>query len=192
MNLNLIGLETVKKQLGITDPANDAEISAMIPIVSADVRRILNNRYDHYLMACYTVGDSDLNLYEPGATQFNKAHTRPGSLVMGQVITGGGIPDDTYLTTQSPETGIYTMSAVPTANGAYVTPTITIAQWPAISKMIWYKISKANKASSFDETVTSKSAGPLSVSFGSGIVNKKWGYPQSLIDDLGYRSAKVG
>ncbi len=51
MQLNLITLATVKTQLGIGDGTYDAEITAMIPIVSNDVRRILNTNYNDYISA---------------------------------------------------------------------------------------------------------------------------------------------
>ena len=60
---------------------------------------------------------------------------------------------------------------------------VNIAQLPAIARMVYYRISKMNTKLD-DEVITSKSMGPVSVSFGTSI-NKTWGYPQKIIDDLG-------
>ena len=44
--LNLMSLEKVKDILGIVDGSGDARLEAFIPIVSADVREILNDPMD--------------------------------------------------------------------------------------------------------------------------------------------------
>ena len=44
--LNLISLDKVKALLGIVGIAHDAQLEMFIPIVSADVRRILNDLDD--------------------------------------------------------------------------------------------------------------------------------------------------
>ena len=192
MTLNLIGLATVKEQLGISDPTHDASLTAMIPIVSADVRRILQNNFDYYTPAEYAAGSDELDIFKAAPVAYKKilgGYVSP--LKMGLVVTGSGIPVDTYITAEDPETGVYTMSNNATEAGIYVYTTITIAQWPTISKMIWYKVSKQTTASASEETVQSKSFGPLSVNFGSGQINKRWNYPQALIDDLGFPYAGV-
>ena len=101
MKLNLITLATVKTQLGLADTTYDAAITAMIPIVSNDVRRILNCNYDYHVVATITSGSAEV--------------TMKSGFVVGQVVSSSSIPDDTYLTNYDYETGVYTMSADATA-----------------------------------------------------------------------------
>jgi hypothetical protein len=192
MTLNLITLATVKAQLGISNSEQDIQISAMLPIVSADVRRILNTQFDSYSTAVYASGSTDLNTYAPGVSDYRKSYGDPTSLKMGCVVTGENIQDDTYIVSQNPDTGVYTMSQEATGSGDYVYPTINVSQWPTISKMIAYRISKATQSTAGEKTITSKSIGGVSVSYGDGEINKKWNYPQTLIDDLGFPYAEVG
>jgi hypothetical protein len=192
MKLNLISLSTVKTHLGISGTDQDSAITAMIPIVSADVRRILNCQFDDYTSASYVSGSAELDVYN-NATEYKKylgQNIQP--LKMGLVIEGENIPDDTYIISEDPDTGVYTMSAEATGSGDYVYPTITVSQWPTIAKMIYYRVSKQTTASAADETVQSRSVGPLSVNYGATQINKRWNYPQTLIDDLGVPFMEVG
>jgi hypothetical protein len=192
MKLNLVTLETVKSQLGISVDTQDAELTAMIPIVSADVRRILNCQFDDYTPASYSSGSAELDVYN-NSTEYKKylgQNIQP--LKMGLVVEGENIPDDTYIISEDPDTGVYTMSAEATGSGDYVYPTITVSQWPTIAKMIYYRASKQTTSSAADETVQSRSVGPLSVNYGAGQINKRWNYPQALIDDLGVPNVEVG
>lgn len=192
MTLNLISLSNVKTQLGITGPTYDAQLTAMIPIVSADVRRILNCQYKELIPAGYTTGSTELNLYNSEKGYNKYPYYNDVCLDMGQVITGEGIPEDTYIIYADPDTGIFTMSAAPTSGGDYINPTVMIAHWPTIAKMAWYRVSKQTTASASEENVVSKSVGPLSVNFGNSQINKRWNYPQALIDDLGVAFTEVG
>lgn len=180
MILNLISLTTVKAQLGLSDTTHDADITAMIPIVSSDVRRILNNNFDRHINAVYTK-DSD-KISSMYCSDFQ----------MGQVLYGVNIPDDTYIKAYDPITGVYTLSANATDDGSYLYPTLTIAQWGAVSKMIWYRISSLNTSSVNDMKTSSETYGPVSKTYAESEINKKWNYPQSIIDDLGTPYAKVG
>lgn len=180
MILNLITLATVKAQLGLAVTTHDTALNAMIPIVSSDVRRILNNNYDNCLGAAYTSGEATLTV------------SNPHILYMGQIIYGDSIPEDTYIKAYNPLTGIYTMSVDATDDGTYIYPTIQMSQWPTISKMIWYKTSKQTTASAGEQKVSSESYGPVSKSYAESEINRKWNYPQSLIDDLGTPYARIG
>lgn len=192
MTLNLISLSMVKTQLGITGPTYDAQLTAMIPIVSADVRRILNCEYDDYTPAEYTTGSAILDTYNISAANYKKHIGRAVPLEMGRVVTGENIPDDTYIISSDPDTGNYTMSTNATGSGDYIYPTITISQWPTISKMVQYRINKVTTTDAGDDNFVSKSVGPLNVNLGQSAINKRWNYPQKLIDDLGVPFAEVG
>lgn len=189
MQLNLITLSTVKTQLGITDSTYDANITALIPIVSGDVRRILNNNFDRCISATITNGAATLTF---GTDNFYTYEYFRPPLVMGQVVYSPGIPADTYLYSYDPDTGIYTMSAAATADGDYVYPTLTVAQWPTVSKMIWYRYTTQTTANASAQNYASISYGPVSKTFADSEINKKYNYPQVLIDDLGVKYAVTG
>jgi len=178
MNINLITLATVKTHLGLSATTYDTQITAMIPIVSSDVRRILNNNFDKYVLSISTEDSTsiELNEYYP----------------VGQVLQGTGIPDDTYLTDFNPVTEVYTMSAAATSDGTYVYPTVLISQFPTIAKMIFYRLSTATTGNASEKNIQSISYGPISKTFSESEINKKYNYPQSLINDLGTPYAKVG
>ena len=183
MILNLISLATVKTQLGLTDTTYDARITAMLPIVSSDVRRILNYNFDSYFPATITDGSAEIDLYH-GDRRFFELN-EPMYFDLGQVIYNPNLPDDTYLQSYNPDTGIFTMSGSATGAGDYVYLGLKVSQWPTVSKMIFYRISKQNTTSVSDEKLSSYSYGPVSKTYAESEINKKWNYPQSLIDDLG-------
>ena len=164
----------------------------MIPIVSADVRRILNTEYNCYSAATYSAGSANLNVYAPGVTDYRKSYGEAVELNMGDVVTGENIPGDTYIVSMDPDAGLYVMNQAATGAGDYIYPTVNIAQWPTISKMIAYRISKNTLASAGEKNVVSKSVGPLNVNYGQSEINKRWNYPQLLIDDLGVPFSEVG
>ncbi|MCP4585643.1 hypothetical protein [Pseudoalteromonas sp.] len=183
MKLNLISLSTVKTQLGISDGTYDSEITAMIPIVSSDVRRILGTNYDCYMSAYITISEATINL---------STYNLEPALPMGQVIYNPNIPDDTYLQSYDPDTGEYTMSSTATDTDYYIYPTVLVTQWPAISKMIWYRIDKQSTSSVSDETLKAYSVGPISKTYADSEINKQYNYPEILIRDLGIPFALVG
>ena len=194
MTLNLIALATVKTELGIGDTSQDAAITAMIPKVSADVRRILNCQYDDFWSAQFEAASDQIligsNVTLDRWASFSRTERTPMSL--GTVITGEGIPDDTYLVSFDYETDYYTLSGDATADGTIITPTINISQWNAISKMIWYRIQKLTTSDVDTKKTSSESYGPVSITFADSEINKQWNYPQTLIDDLGTPFAEVG
>ena len=181
MQLNLITLATVKLHLGLTSSTYDGQINAMIPIVSGDVRRILNNNFDRYVQA--TITDDATTLTFGVDNFYSYEYFRP-PLPMGQVVYSPSIPADTYLSSYDPDTGIYTMSAAATADGDYVYPTLNVSQWPAVSKMIWYRISTQTTTDAGTRAVASESFGPVSKTYADSEINRKWNYPQLLIDSL--------
>jgi len=192
MILNLITLATVKTQLGISGTDNDAAITAMIPIVSSDIRRILNTGYDEYVLAVFdeTADTIDLGIIRQRRQGFYD--TASIKYDLGQVIYNPNIDEDTYLKSFNPSTGLYTLSATPSDSGDYVYPTVTMGQWPAISKMIWYKISGQSTSKADEKNVASESYGPVSKTYAASEINSQYDYPQKLINDLGSPFVKVG
>lgn len=177
MNLNLITLATVRTYLGITTTEYDLQITNMIPIVSSDVRRILNCNFNNYKYVVLTSGSSTFQ--------------SDLDFAMGQVIQSPVLPDETYITAFDPNTSTYTINQAATSDGTYFYPTIMIAQWPVISKMIFYKISKQSTDSATERIYQQITYGNVSKTFSMGEINKKYDYPQTLIDDLGTPFART-
>ena len=192
MILNLITLATVKTQLGISGTDDDAAITAMIPIVSSDIRRILNTGFDKYVLAVFDSSDATIDFGVVRQKRENIYDSKPIAYQLGQVVYHPNIDEDTYLQSFDPSTGLYTMSATPTDSGDYVYPTLLMSQWPTVSKMIWYRISALNKTSAAEKNLSSLTYGPVSKTYAKSEINTQWNYPQKLIDDLGTPFAKVG
>ena len=110
--LNLITLANCKIQLGIPtgNTLYDANITAMIPFVSSDIRRILNTPYDSYTPATFTSGST---LIYFGNNRKNGVGWIGPKFDLGQVVYAPGIPADTYLQSFDPTTGNYTLSDTP-------------------------------------------------------------------------------
>lgn len=177
MTLNLITLTTVKTHLGITAATYDSPLTALIPVVSADIRKILNTQYDEYTVGTFT---------EESTSALLGCETK-----LGQVLDSPYLAADTYVSSYNPLTGYYTLSAAASSNGNYYYPTVTIAQWPTIAAMIWYKYTQQNTSKVDDRSITSIGAGPTSISYSDKEINNKWRYPQRLISDLGTPFASI-
>jgi len=184
--LNLITLANCKLQLGIptANTLYDANITAMIPFVSSDVRRILNASYDTYTPATFTSGSKSIYFGDYSWSTFK--------FDLGQVVYAPGIPADTYLYSYDPTTGYYTLSDTPTASGTFVYPTVRISMFPAIAKMIWYRIQGMSTDDASRKGVQSETYGPVSITYSQKEINSQYNYPQILIDDLGTPYAQVG
>jgi len=181
--LNLISLATVKSQLGITVSTGDTALTNAIPMVSADIRRILNTGYNRYASCTCSIGSDQLLI----------SYYNGFELEVGTVIQCDGFADDTYVIAIDETTGYHTMSSNCIADATILYPTINVYQWLTIAKMIWYKVSKSNTIGIAKERgISSESFGPISLSYSNKDINNKYQYPSSLIDDLGTPNACVG
>lgn len=192
MTLNLISTAKVKEQLGITSTTYDVQIAGKIPIVSADVRRILNNQFNVYYAASFSAASTliDLGMYTVRRYE-ETAGFAATDINIGQVVYSPYLPDDTYISAFDPLTGFYTLSATPTGTGTYIYPSVSVAQWPTIAKMVWYKIDSGTTENAGAQKVRSESFGPVSKTYADSEINRQWDYPQTLIDDLGVPYARA-
>jgi hypothetical protein len=177
----MISLSKVKELLGITTTTYDTQITALLPVVKADVKRILNHNFHERIWATIVEGESDFVYAE-----------RPldNSIEFGRVIEGTGIPDDTYITDyDSDEDVAYCNNSFNDSTDRIYT-SISIAQWQAIAKMVWFRIQ--GTSTKVKENLSAKSIGDVSVTFDTTRMNKLYGYPQSIIDDLGTPYQRVG
>lgn len=170
----MISLSKVKEMLGISVNTYDSQITAMLPIVKADVKRILNHSFHERVWATIVEGESDFVYAE-----------RPldNPIEFGRVIEGVGIPDDTYITDYDADEDVAYCNNEFTGSSDKIFTSVSIAQWPVISKMVWYRINGAS--TTIKENISAKSIGDVSVTFDTTRMNRTYGYPQNLIDDLG-------
>lgn len=188
MNINLISLSNIKTQLGITTSTGDAAITNMIPIVSADIRRILNTQFNEYLSCAVSVGSNQVLISDMICAYGNQA-----TLSVGTVIQSTAFAEDTYVTAYDPTTGYYTMSSVAIADATILYPTINICMQPTIAKMVYYKVSKqTTNGIAKERGISSEAYGPISLSYSKKDINNKWNYPSALISDLSTPYASVG
>jgi len=203
LKLSLISLATVKAQLGLTDDTHDSAITALIPVVSSDIRRILNNNFTGFFFTSYKSGENSFiptygnnwvggrdrgyygRLYGP-----DRVIDFP-TLEPGQVLQGEGIPDDAYIESYDGSNERFTLSVAATEDGHRLFPTVNISQWPTISQMIWYRINNSLQKTAGEKQVKSKNYGPVSITYADSEINRKYNYPQALINQLGTPNASL-
>ena len=170
----MVSVSKIKELLGITTNTYDTQITALLPIVKADVKRILNHNFHERIWATIVEGESDFVYAQ-----------RPldNPIEFGRVIEGIGIPDDTYIIDYDADADVAYCNNSFTADTDRIYTSISIAQWQAISKMIWFRIQ--GTSTKVKENLSAKSIGDVSVTFDTTRMNKLYGYPQSIIDDLG-------
>ncbi len=183
MKIELISLAMVKILLGITGSTYDDNINIMIPLVSADVREILNDQYNVKQAGVITSGSTELSFTTLPVFYPNTVYTIP-LYKMGQVLYHPNLPDDTYITEFDEENSVYTLNQAATGDGDYFYPTINIRQWMAIAKMIFYRTGKMSTTIKEGKELTRR-MGPVTITF-QPTMSKLWNYPKELIDDLGY------
>lgn len=201
--MNLITLGTVKTLLNIGTTDFDTQLNLMIPIVSSDVRRILNNQFNEKVDCDITEGSNIIeNIYNENALYNSLPNIRRfpnnryldevdlnNGLDIGRVVVSDSFPEETYITDYDAENARATVSNTATADATQLITSVSIALFPTISKMIWFKINGMNSNAVGNE-IKSKSMGIVSITFDTNI-NRKWNYPQNLINDLGTPLAKV-
>lgn len=169
--LELMSLAKAKAILGLTSGDLDNELALFLTVVSADVRRILNDPMDNWVAGKIDAGSDLLKTSQ--------------RLAIGSVVFAPELPDDTYVKSVSSQG--YVLSAKADFDVSQFVPTINVSQWQAIARMVFYRTSVPARAG---DKVQSKSIGPVRVSFSLDI-NKRWNYPQELIADLGYPRLRV-
>ncbi len=200
--MNLITTDMCKAMLGVNSTDYDDLITLYLPIVSADVRRILNNQFNEKTYCDVTEGSDVIeNIYDENALSgyvselsfFENHISRDiglnNGIEIGRVLQSDALEDGTYITAYDEEYAQVTISQPAIGNADYVRTGVTISMYPTIAKMIMYKISQTNTKVS--EQIASKTMSVVSVSYDTNI-NKRWNYPQQLINDLGAPLQKVG
>jgi len=171
----MISEAKVKELLGLTDYIYDNDITLLLPLVKADVRRIMNHNYKERTLTTITAGATTFL-----ATYNNFDHP----FIYGRVLEGTGVAPDTYVLDYDEQFYRVTVNNAFTASTDRIYNSISISQWMAIARMVWWRIQKV-RGNVADIQVASKSMGPVSITYDTGKMNKTYGYPQVIIDDLG-------
>ena len=180
----MISLATVKVFLGLTDGTYDAEITAMIPIAEAKYREIAGSDFNNYFPASYYSSETTIQL--GAGFNFDTPNMDSPVYVMrfGDIVTGNGIPDETYITAIDKLNGQITLSDTTTDTGAAVYVTTNISYRPVISELIWYLIGRQDTTAIDEKGVDSKSYGPVSLKYAKGETNTYYGVPQKIVDAI--------
>lgn len=207
--MTIIDLDTVKTNLGLSDTTYDAQISAQIPIIDAKVKQICNDNFNAQIVLDTTNGSAYAEVYAAydwwGGKRREHYRQSPmlkqivGDIPVGTRIVGEGIPDGTYVS------DVYYTASVEFDGVTYSNPTIklsaeatatnsaaqcfygwNIAYNSVVSKGIWWLIKGASTTIE-DDTWTSKSYGPVSVSRSagsSGKIHNESGMPMWFVNAL--------
>ena len=165
--------ERVKSELGILDNRDDAKITANIPLAEAKYRAIANYGFNSQFYADINTGDTTLEL----STHEDSPLYR---LTYGDIIGGGGAPDETFITDINKRDGIVTLSEAFTEDADYFILGQNVQYYPVISSLIWYMIGQQSTTAQGGKGVISRTVGPLSVTFDKSAINTRYGIPDSI------------
>lgn len=173
--MRVITTEITKSLLGITEDTYDDAIELKIPYIDSLVKRITKNKFTVQVVGTLTSGSKTVlvsQVYASHGIAVYNAGQYDSSiddvLYCGQLLEGDGIPTGTYITdiasfalTGSPSISI-SVSATASGSVAFLTG-IPVDLQQVIAKGIWYLIENDSTIIK-DDTWTSRSMGPMSVS----------------------------
>jgi hypothetical protein len=176
------------KQFTTLTGADDATITAMIPIIDSKVRLVTRNRWNYQVYADLVTGETDVQVY--GVVNYAGIYLAYGNsginanweiddigewLEVGAQLSGNGIASGTYIEEifyNGPDyegklIPVIRLSQAATATGQKALQLgIPLAYVPTIAKGVQWLIEQATKSSSSEASgVKSKSIGPVSVSY---------------------------
>jgi len=194
--MKVISLSKAKELLGISGTTMDTAITAKIDYIDAIVKQITGNRFNYRVIGQLTSGSPRVSLTSINTNIYRyEVETLQEFLQVGQLISGEGIPADTYIEEvyyNLPTDDVVTdnfipeidMSADATEDGAGVAVYLgaNIAQQMIIAKGINYLIQQTS-TSVDDNTWTSKTMGPVSVTRGemNAKIDGKYGMPSWFV-----------
>ena len=204
--MQVITLDQVKTYLGIANTTNDAAIAAIIPVIDAKVKLITGQRFNKLLRGNITAGSDIMEIFSTDAPYSYRLEAGTVADMMlskdmptGTVITGTGIPEDTYIAesyydgvvgieitdTHSAPFVQLSADATVTAVGAQFYAGVNIAYLPTIAKGAWWLLRE--QSTTIDDTAwASRSIGPMSITRGAGSerINNKYGMPAWFVASL--------
>ena len=199
--MQVITLAQVKTYLGITGTAQDAAITAMLPIIDAKVKQITGRNFNYQFIGSITAGSSQMEIYNVNQS----GGKRPADIALmnelpaGTQLAGTGIASGTYITdtfyyanngynVTDPNAMPYVMLSSPateTSPAQYFYAGINLAYLPIIAKGVQYLMDNTN-TTVIDSAWASRSVGPLSVSRAQSdaALEARYGMPAWFIKGL--------
>lgn len=193
----VITLAQVKQFTTLTD-ADDAAITAMLPIIDSKVKKITGNRWNWQIMGDTVNGSPyvevqsvvnyagiKMNLNSRGVGSLYQVDDIEDYLCTGAQLSGEGIAAGAYIEevyyngpTVTLEGTVYAVPVIKMSANATATNTtaqvflnVPLAYVPTIAKGVQWLIQQSTKGSeSAQRGVASKSMGPVSVTYGSADV----------------------
>jgi len=174
----IITKDIVKSMLSILDNNQDIKIDTYIPIAEGKFREIANYSFN----AGVTVsGLKDANFFEP-------ADLGPDSFIyylkFGDIVEGANITPGTYIISIDILAGRVYLSSILLDDIEALMLGQNISYYPTISALVYFLMNKGTQAAQNQKEITSKSVGPLSISFSEQAINKTFGLPQVIVDAI--------
>jgi hypothetical protein len=209
--MRVITVDQIKTQLGIAavDTTYDAELTALLPELDARVKAITRRRWIDRVAVDTTVDKTEATLKpldiatvqlprndSRNVANLHSVETFGESLTVGQQIAATGIATGTHIADVYDEdyevlNRVYEeyvrieLSAAATATGSAVaTLGISIAYHPVIARLAWWMLGQRSTTARLDSGITSRSMGPVSVSYGDSQLDGKHGVPRWAIAGL--------
>jgi hypothetical protein len=187
-------LAIVKNELGITPATTtyDAQITERIPFAEAKFRKVANYQFRKVIQVWYDSGSAILKVYQD-------ANSDVDFLDYGDIILSADFADGTYVIenyrvpnpTWDDDPGIFyelKLSSNATADsstgGSDMVICYNISHYAVLSQIVWYMISEQDITKVGESSVTSKRVGPLSVTYGPGDINQRFGLPNKIVQQI--------
>lgn len=180
----IITRDQVKTQLGLSDSTYDTQIDAKLPMIDAKVKIITGRKFNAQFTGTLDNGGNTISALSSKEQVYPLGVGNPWTqdhgaelLEVGDMVTGDGIPTGAYITDiyMHDKDGftapLITVSETLTAGGSVeFVAGFNIGYHDIVAKGVWYLIEgTTNSTAGMSAGVSSKSIGPVRISYGSGL-----------------------
>jgi hypothetical protein len=181
-------LSIVKNELGITATTWDTEITERIPFAEAKFRQVAGYQFNYIALVWYTSGKADIRVYiEPnGELDFFNY----GDIVLSADFADGTHVLQNYKIPSTSDAGFYDIKLSSNAtddsdaNGSEMVVSYNISNYSVLSQIVWYMIDQQSTDEVLKKSVQSKRMGPVSITYGPGDINQKFGLPNKIVQQI--------
>lgn len=186
-------LTIVKNELGITDGTYDSEITERLPFAEAKFRQVAGSQFRQVLCVFYDSGSPLMKVYQGPDSQINYIN-------YGDIIISEDFPSGTYVienyrqpsyNESIDENGIVyelRLSGNATVDsstaGSDAILSYNISHYAVLSQIVWYMIQEMSIAKVGESSIQSKRIGPVSINYGSGDINQRFGLPNKIVQQI--------
>jgi len=186
-------LEIVKNELSITDTDSDDAITERIPFAEAKFRQVAGYQFRYVLCLIYDDSSDVIKVYQDPNSDID-------FIDYGSIILSEDFPDGTYVL-ENYRTPSYNVSAgsecivyelkvsaestaASSSSGSDAILCYNISHYSVLSQIVWYMISEMDITKVGEKGVKSKSVTPLSVTYGDGDMNQRFGLPNKIVQQV--------